>query len=140
MTNKLPYHYLFLIFLFIGCNNDDETTADCGCDSVIITTIPESSTLSAKMFYKHESPKDNYYINKFWIEYTPLNCGNCQHYFIICNENILANNYEDLKELKTGEKIDITFSGNIKLICELPNAWLADQTFERIVLTSIEKK
>lgn len=140
MKNKLPFIYLFLIFLFIGCNNDDETSSDCGCDSKTRISIPISSSLSGKMFYKIGTPEDNYYINKFWIEYTQPDCGNCQHYLIICNENILVNNYDDLKDLISGETIDITFSGNIKPICEWPNAWLADQTFERILLTSIKIK
>lgn len=142
MKKKLLLVCLFLAFLFIGCNNKDVSAdvSTCGCDADSTKSIPQSSELSAKMFYKYDSPESNYYINKFWIEYTEPNCGNCTHSFVICNENILENNYDDVKELPKGERIDITFSGNIKPICDLPNAWLADTTFERIILTSIQRK
>jgi hypothetical protein len=130
---------LGITLIFNGCR-DDDSPPNCGCEANTIKSIPKSSTLTGKIFYKAPSPKDDYYTNKFWIVYTEPSCVNCAHHFIICNEKILENNYNEIKEVTNGKTIDITFSGNIKPICDLPNAWLADETFERITLTSIERK
>lgn len=123
--------------LFNGCK--DETPPDCGCESETRTTIPESVSLIGQIGYKAQiDPLDVYKNNTFWIGFTEKNCSNCIHHMIVCNEDILGNEFDDI--IISGEAVDVKFSGNLKKICELPNAWLADETFELITLTSIERQ
>ena len=126
-----------LLLILTSCSND--ALPNCGCDSQILSTIPESDSLIGQMFYKKELENDSYYINHFWIQYAEPNCGNCVHSMIICNNAILGNEFDDLKTKPAGETINVSFSGDLKSICKLPNAWLADETFRRIELASIQK-
>ena len=126
-----------LLVILASCSNDSQP--DCGCDSPILSTITEADSLTGQMFYKKELENDSYYINKFWIQYAEPNCGNCVHSVIICNDTILGNEFDDLKSKPAGETINVSFSGDIKSVCKLPNAWLADETFRRVTLTSIKR-
>lgn len=124
--------------LFNDCK-DDETPPDCGCESETRTTIPESVNLIGQIGYKTQiDPLDVYKNNTFWIGFTEKNCSNCIHHMIVCNEDILGNEFDDI--IISGEAVEVKFSGNLKKMCELPNAWLADETFEHITLTSIERQ
>ncbi|MEH6659621.1 hypothetical protein [Leeuwenhoekiella marinoflava] len=129
---------LGLTLLINSCKGDDIPT-NCGCDSETITTILESANLVGEMYYKTQSndPMDTYYNNQFWIVYTEENCVNCVHSLIVCNEEIMTNQFENIKQ--TGEVVDVKFSGLLKEICEKTFA-PADYTYERITLTSIERK
>ncbi|MEN8857749.1 MAG: hypothetical protein ABF260_06755 [Flavobacteriaceae bacterium] len=125
--------------LFLNSCKEDDTPPNCGCESETRTTIPESANLIGEMYYKTQSndPMDTYYNNYFWIVYTEENCVNCVHSMIVCNEEIMNNQFESIKE--TGEIIEVKFSGHLKEICEKTFA-PADYTYERITLTSIERQ
>ena len=64
---------------------------------------------------------------------------NCVHHMIICNEEILGNQFEDVVNLPPGEFVEVKFSGDLKEICQ-KKFDLADITYERITLTSIERQ
>jgi hypothetical protein len=137
-------HYILitlLLFALISCKNDDDTisTPNCGCESEILATIPQSANLVGEMYYKIQSndPMDTYYNNRFWIVFAEENCSNCIHHMIVCNEEIMNNEFDGIKE--TGISVDVKFSGNLKEICE-KSFNPADYTFERITLTSIEQQ
>ncbi len=128
MKKQLPLIYLFLIFLFIGCNNEDMPT--CGCDSKIQTTIPESANLIGQISYKTQiDPLDDYYNNTFWIGYN-------NHRMIICNEDFLNDEFDDLKI--SGETAEVQFSGYLKEVCKR-KIDIAEVTYQRIILTSIQR-
>lgn len=131
--------YIGLTLFMNSCKNDD-TPPNCGCESETRTTIPESANLVGEMYYKTQSndPMDTYYNNYFWIVYTEENCINCVHSMIVCNEEIMNNKFESIKE--TGEVVEVKFSGELKDMCTLPVAFPADYTYERITLTSIEQQ
>ena len=143
LNNRMKVAYtviccLGFTILFNGCK-DDDTPPDCGCESETRTTIPESVNLIGQIAYKTQiNPQDDYYSNTFWIGYTEQNCSNCIHHMIVCNEDFLGNEFDDI--IVSGEVVEVKFSGNLKKICELPVAFLADETFENIKLTSIERQ
>lgn len=89
-------------------------------------------------FKRQFHPLDTYYIDHYWITYIEPDCSNCVHHMILCNEDILGDDFDDLKGLPLGEDIEVEFSGHLKPICELKFDQ-ADVTFERITLTSIER-
>lgn len=140
--------YSVIILFFNGCKNDN-TLANCGCESETRTTIPKSANLVGKLFFKNDSTENNYNNQKYWIVYFEEDCGNCVHNLIICDESILdvvsniptLTNVSDIigsvNELK--DAIDIKFSGQLKSICN-PIYAPADYTYENIVLTSIEQQ
>ncbi len=124
--------------LFINSCKDDNTPPNCGCESETRTTIPESANLIGRIAYKTQiDPLDNYYNNTFWIGYTEQNCSNCIHKMIVCNDDILGNEFDDI--IESGENVEVKFSGDLKVICE-KKFDLADITYERITLTSIERQ
>lgn len=129
--------YLFIAtFLVTSCQKDRDEIPDCGCDSTIRTTIPESANLIGQISYKKQlDPNDNYYNNKFWIGYGEQNCINCSHKMIVCNEGILNQQILNLKS--NGQTLNVKFSGHLKEICE-KTFDVADVTYENIVLTKIE--
>ena len=129
----------FSIMLVLNnCKNREEEpkTPDCGCNSKVLNTIPESANLIGLIKYNMQlDPNDNYYNNKFWITYTEQNCGNCVHHMIVCNESILPQQVLNLKN--SGGNISVKFSGQLKEICE-KKFDLADITYENITLTKIQ--
>lgn len=131
--------YLGLTVFINSCKDkDDDTPPNCGCESETRTTIPESANLIGTIGYKTQiHPLDNYYNNTFWIGYTEQNCSNCMHKMIVCNEDILGNEFDDI--IESGESVEVKFSGHLKIICE-KKFDLADITYERITLTSIERQ
>jgi hypothetical protein len=95
------------LLILSGCNKD-EKTPDCGCDSLITNTIPETANLTGKIWYhKQLNPKDDYYINKYWIVYNDPNCLNC-HKMIVCNEEILVA-FSDLKTMESEKSEKLNF-------------------------------
>lgn len=56
---------------------------------------------------------------------------------VVCNEDFLTDDFEDLKDLPSDESIQVKFSGHLKEICEKRFA-PGNNTYERIILTSIE--
>ncbi|TVZ28761.1 hypothetical protein JM83_3912 [Gillisia sp. Hel_I_86] len=129
---------LVITLFFTGCKDDDIPPPDCGCESETRTIIPESTNLIGQIAYKTQiDSQDDYYNNTFWIGYTEQNCSNCIHHMIVCNEDLLGSEFDDI--IVSGEVVEVKFSGNLKRICELPVAFPADETFEYITLTSIER-
>lgn len=132
---------LFLLFLTVILTNNckdrnEETKSDCGCDSNVTNTILESENLVGTIYYKTQlDPQDNYYNNKFWIFYAEENCGNCIHYMIVCNENLLPQEITNLKT--TGGSLSVKFAGDLKEVCQKIFA-PADYTYENITLTQIQ--
>ncbi|PRZ24053.1 hypothetical protein [Flavobacterium granuli] len=135
LTIRFFSYFLITSFLVLSCQKDQDEIPDCGCDSTIRTTIPESANLIGKIAYKKQlDPNDNYYNNKFWIAYTEQNCSNCVHKMIVCNEGILNQQILNLKS--NGQTLNIKFSGHLKEICE-KTFDIADVTYENIILTKI---
>ncbi len=154
MKNKLPLIYLFLIVLFIGCDNDDEDSADCGCKSETLDTVPSENfpevpfeeQKSGLIFYKRSENIDyifddehnGLYNNRFWIFQGTDGCHNCRRHFIICNENILGTEYDYLKN--SNDSIPISFTGELKYLCIDPFIAPADYFYSEIKLNSIEQQ
>ncbi len=102
-------------------------------DSNLIIEIEDNKGI---ITYKIQlDPQDNYYNNKFWITYTEQNCGNCIHYMIVCNENVLPQEVINLKN--TGGNLTVRFAGSLKTICQKIFS-PADYTYENITLTQIQ--
>lgn len=112
---------IFFLLIALTSNhckdNTEEPTPDCGCESAILNTIPESTNLVGVITYKIKlDTQDNYYNNKFWITYAEQNCGNCVHHMVVCNEDLLPQEVINLKN--TGGSLSVKFSGQLKNICE----------------------
>lgn len=144
---KLITNLLFGYFLLFSSCNKNVTPQDCDCNSIVTSTIPESSALTGKLFYKNSSTNNNFYNHKYWIVYVQPNCINCIHSLIVCNEDILAkfNNIPSLYNIgdiigspnDLESALDVKFAGNLKKICN-PIFHPADYTYENIILTKIE--
>lgn len=135
----MKYFLLFAILFLAGCknsNDDDLQDEKCGCNAEVKRIIPETANVIGSIRFKNQTdPNDHYYNNKFWISYTEANCGNCIHYFIVCNEDFLPQEVLNLKN--SGETLSIKFSGELKEVCEKIFA-PADYTYENITLTTIQ--
>ncbi|MBI9062219.1 MAG: hypothetical protein JEZ14_09530 [Marinilabiliaceae bacterium] len=131
---KIALMLLLPVLLVAGCEKEEQQL--CGCESETIYTIPKDACLYGQMTYKVQlDPNDNFYNKKFWISYIDNNCKTCIHTFIVCNESYLPNGLLMLANSK--ESKAIRFSGYIKEICN-QKFDVADKTYERIILTSIE--
>ncbi|MCU0420675.1 MAG: hypothetical protein MUC38_13560 [Cyclobacteriaceae bacterium] len=129
---------LVSLSLILSCDREKNEEKDCGCVSPTTGTIPESANLIGQIGYKVQlDPNDTYYNDKFWIGYTKPDCNNCIHHMIVCNEEIL----DDFQNLKNPpyENVQVRFSGHLKELCER-TFHPADETFDHIILTSIEKQ
>jgi len=129
-----------LTLVLNSCDKDDDSPKDCGCNSETIEeiTVLEEDNLVATISYKIQlDTGDTHYNDKFWIGVSFENCPTCIDVMIVCNENFLNGEFDYLKT-NTDEFAQIHFSGNIKKICNRPPN-VADYSYYRIVLTSIEK-
>ena len=134
------YFSLFVCVVIGGCRNDDDLEG-CGCNSETITTIQESASLTGEMYYKSSQYSlDEYYVDEYWIKYTEVNCSSCVHTMIVCNQEFLESNFNDLMSLLPGETINVNFAGHLKKLCTLPNGFPADYTYEHITLTKIQRQ
>ena len=146
---KLLFYFLLIFFATSNCRSKDneEEPLYCGCNSLVINTIPESANLVGKLFYKNDNIGNNYYNHKYWIVYVEPNCINCVHSMIICNKDILKNinNIPSLNPVsdiissmnEVNGGLDVKFSGQLKKICNPINR-PADYTYENITLTKIQ--
>lgn len=154
---------LFIILAYttlnIACNNDDDNEGpswDCGCDSETYDTVPSEHfpnvpidvQKSGLLFYKTSEKIDytfddrvaieGYYDNRFWITQGTEGCSNCQRNFFVCNEDLLGEEFDYLKNVN--DSIPIIFSGNLKFLCEGPLILPADYLYTNIVLDSIRQQ
>ena len=142
----------FILLLSVSCSNDDEgpdQNQDCGCASETLLTIPNSDLQvpideqkTGFIFYKHPELIDGFYDddiynNRFWIFQGTEGCYNCQRNFIVCNESILDNQFDYLKQQNNYDSIQVKFSGGLKSPCIL-RAVLGDYFYAEIVLDSIQ--
>ena len=137
MNAGISILFFVTVLLLQACDSDNEKSK-CGCESDVVTAIPESANLVGEIGYKIQlDPNDNYYNNAFWIGYTEPDCGNCIHHMIVCNEDMLG----DFQYLKNNpyDRVQVKFSGKLKELCE-KNFHPADETFDHIVLIKIERQ
>ncbi|GGG36091.1 hypothetical protein GCM10010976_04740 [Bizionia arctica] len=119
--------------LFISCDKNDDEPSDCGCNSETNYTITETDSLIGKIYYRSQNSTYN---NLYSIIYKEVQYSNSSTFMIVCNEDFLNNEFEDIKN--SGESVEVKFSGDLKSICEKPNG-PADISYYRIILTSIER-
>lgn len=131
--------YCFGIALFLnGCSNN-VTPPDCGCESETRTTIPESAKWVGRLEFKSNDSVDPYYTDHYWITVTDWNCSGCVVvHLIICNDEILESQFEDVVNLPEGEFVEVIFSGDLKELCQKKND-IALISYQQIKLTSIER-
>ena len=143
---------IFLLTLFFSCNNEEEIPS-CGCNSPTINTIPNEDLTNVPIveqkmgviFFKDDDVPDPYvpeeeFNNRFWIFQGTEGCTNCQRKFIICNEAILGNQFDFLKQENNNDSVAVSFSGDLKVMCEdQPIVVPGDYYYAEIVLTSIER-
>ena len=140
---------IIIALLFSNCNRKETTTySDCGCNSKTLFTIPNDNVqvpyeeqTKGLLFYKRPDIIDDFYNdeeynNRFWIFQGTQGCYNCQRHYIICNDELLGNEFDFLKQ--SNDSIEIRFTGNIKSLCIL-RAIPADYNYGEIVLNSILK-
>lgn len=130
----LPFSALFLS----SCKKDKNT--NCGCDSKVVKSIPDSTGLVGKIGFKIQiDPNDNFYNNRYWLSYTDTAfCSMCRTSFILCNEEILPT---ELKQLKNypDSFIVVKFSGYTKELCQKIFD-IPEHNYYHITLTKIEKQ
>jgi hypothetical protein len=128
-----------LTFVLNSCNKDDDEPSDCGCNSETLEEIivADEDNLNATISYLGSDPLYPYYNDHFWIGLSYPDCVNCLDVMIVCNEGFLNGEFDYLKN-DSHEQAQIVFTGKIKKICNRPSS-VADYSYYRIVLTSIEK-
>ncbi len=127
------------ITLFLNGCKDDDTPPNCGCDSETLSTISESRNMIARLTFNSNNSIDPYYENYYWITYfDPDQPWNVLH-MIICNDEILGEQFEDVISLPQDEFIEVKISGHLKEICE-KRFNPAGVVSKRITLTSIERQ
>lgn len=127
------------IFLFNSCKK--KTNSDCGCNSPIVKTISDTNMLVGRISYKKQlDPNDNFYNNTYWLGYIDSAfCSICSVSFVLCNEDILPIEIEQLKTLPTGSYFEVKFSGSAKELCQ-KKFDIPEHSFYHITLTKIEKQ
>jgi len=134
--------FLILVILFsltVLCSSSCKKNSqpDCGCDAPTRTTIQDSANLIGTIYFSTQQTVLNsaYFANKYYIVYTEINCTNCVHTMVICNEAILPQRVLDLK--LTNQSLQVKFAGHLKPFCEKIIA-PGDYTYENLILTKIE--
>lgn len=146
-----------ILITFIGClcQCTDNAPPDCGCESETIYPIPHQEfedvygisleeQMSGKLFYKHPEVVDRFYDyeeynNMFWILQDQEGCGNCRRVFMVCNEELVGQEFHYLKQQGVYDSIPVQFSGDVKRTCKI-RYLPADMSYARIVLNSIDKR
>jgi hypothetical protein len=112
---------------------------ECGCDAPIRTTITETQNLVGKIGYNDQAIQGHdSYKNKYVIVYIEVNCSNCIHYMIVCNENMLTSEMLALKN-SPSISLNVNFAGHLRPICD-KIIGPGDETHEFITLTKITKQ
>ena len=138
MTNFFKQLFILglLFSLIVGC--EKEENSNCGCESVIIDTIPVSAGLTGQLSYKKQlDTNDDFYNNKYWVTVVDSNCVYCFLNLIVCNEDLL-DNFNYLKNSDTSVTVTVNFSGYHKKICK-DFYGIPEVSYHRIVLTKIEE-
>ncbi|WP_435138417.1 hypothetical protein [Formosa sp. A9] len=156
-------NYLFLlaftVLLCSSCNSDDGTPENCGCDAETQYTLPNEEfeeiygitpekQTTGLLYYKHTEIVDGYadhveeFRNKFWIFQGTEGCGNCRRVFIVCNDDLVGEEFTYLKKEGVYDSIAVKFFGDVKSDseCVEPFIALADMYYATIKLNRIELK
>ena len=136
MKNVIKILLLFgvIVFAAFSCE-EEETPTDCGCNSEILRTIPDTTEVVGQIRYKEKTQTNSYYTNKYWIAFISTNCSDCVQHLIVCNESLITDDIINL--INTQELANIKFSGHIKEVCE-KRFDIASISYNRITLTKIE--
>ena len=135
LNNPIIFLSIIIFILISACEDEDDTPKDCGCTSETNYTIPESDSWIGEMYYSPQT--STYYNNLYWIVFKEEESSNSAIHMIVCNEYFLNNEFEDIKN--SGETVEVKFSGNLKSVCDKTTG-PADNSYNRIVLTSIERQ
>ena len=139
--------YFSVVVFSVGCS-DDEVTPECGCDSETISNVPNEDLgvpikeqTTGLLYYKGPEMMDRYlndpqYSNSFWIFQGTPGCYNCQRHLVICNENLLPDELNNLKN--TTDSIPVVFNGELKRLCTEPFIAPGDYFYTEIKLNTIE--
>lgn len=158
LTGKHTWLMLLLLSLIFttvfSCGNDDDgkdINQDCGCNSATISTvpdetipIPEENQIKGLLYFKHDFISDQFYNyeiydNRFWILQFVEGCLSCETHLIVCDEEILGDNYQYLKQSNVQDSILVEFKGNVKRTCEGPIVLPANFYYGEITLDFIKK-
>ena len=150
MKNAIIFTLVVTILLY-SCGKNDETLPNCGCDSNTLLTIPNESIQipveeqkRGLLFYKHPEIIDGFYDddeynNRFWI-FQNFPCSSCKSHLIVCNEEILENKYDYLKQDEVYDSVPILFSGNTKHTCKEFIVLPTNYSYNEFILISIENQ
>ena len=147
-NNTLLFVFYFSIAVFYVSCSDDEAPTECGCESETVSIVPnEDVNVTIKeqttgfLYYRRPDMMDRFfddpnYSNKFWIFQGTPGCYNCQRHLVICNENMLPGELNNLRN--TTDSIPIVFTGELKYLCTEPFIAPADYFYAEIKLNTIE--
>ena len=124
---KKPIFYILIALFLAGCNNDDDSN-DCDCNSATIETEQNVEGI----LYPNDSNHENIPDSNYFIVWTNEENPNWTTSYYICNDDLV-------NPLGTipAEGLAITFSGNLKELCEQPIS-IPEHFHFRIELTQIE--
>lgn len=153
---KMRLLMISLGILGISACTKEEESKNCGCDSETayiipneefedVYGIPPEEQMAGELFYKHNEVVDGFadhveeFENKFWIFQGTKGCGNCERKFIVCNENLVGEEFQYLKNEGEYDSIPVQFSGEVKPYdeCIAPFIAPADIYYATIKLNSI---
>lgn len=125
---------MIFALLFSGCENDNNTPPNCGCESSIAFTILESDAQQGFLYKNTDNSNENIPFHNYGIYFSEPNCANCVHTFFVCNPEFL----NSLGEIPEYPGIEVSFAGQAKEVCQ--GIWApADYTYNYLILTSIER-
>lgn len=122
-----------LIFI-MGCKSEDNQP-DCGCKGVIAFTISISDQQIGYLYSSTSGQNDNLPEYNYGIWFDEIECGNCIHKFLVCNDNFLS----DFGDIPPYPGIKVEFSGDVKYLCKNISS-PADYTYNYLIITKIEKQ
>ena len=131
----IAYLFIFTAILLSSCKKKNES-ADCGCKSEAIDTIPDTNLLKGVMGFKHKTATNDYLANRYWITVVEPNSIQV-HHLIVCNNYVIPNSI--LAYLQNHDTVSVSFSGYLKYVCDYPFS-TPNITYNRIALTKIVKQ
>jgi len=149
LIKVLTFIFYFGIIIFcVSCKDDDDVLPECGCESPTFSSIPNEKLgvpieeqTTGYLYFKRPEIMDRYlndpqFNNQFWIFQGTRGCYNCQRHLIICNENVLTDELNNLRN--NTDSIRVVFSGDLKRSCTEPFIAPADYFYATIKLNTIE--
>lgn len=129
---KVVSSIVIMLLIISSCDKGNEKK-NCGCDSETIFTIQDADEQRGYVYKTVPVVGDNVPSSDFTIMFSEPDCGNCKHFFLVCNDSFLSS----LDDIPNYPGIEVKFSGHAMELCSKPIA-PGDYTYNYITLTKVQ--